>query len=291
MLDLREGRWLTDKQAADATVDPDDLADAEDVKERERVIPYVEDRRNILLVRAGDAALDRRGRGLPALPRSSTAIQVEFQLEDAELAAEALPDRDGTAARHPVLRGGRGRRRRPAPARSTSPTPCPRVARQALELCHFDPDTGADLGTRAGRHASAARRPATTACSPTATSATTACSTAQRRRRSCCSLRDARRRGRRRRTPPRRPAPTGSPGSATPSLERAASISWLAPRGRRLPDDAQRTIEACRARPDFVYDGTDPVAVFIDGPVHDYPTRQQRDDREPRARSRTPAAS
>ena len=32
VLDLREGRWLSDKQASDATVDTDDLPDAEDVK-------------------------------------------------------------------------------------------------------------------------------------------------------------------------------------------------------------------------------------------------------------------
>lgn len=48
-LDRLEGRWLNDKAAKDTTVDADALPDAADVKAK--VLPYVEDRRNILTVR------------------------------------------------------------------------------------------------------------------------------------------------------------------------------------------------------------------------------------------------
>ncbi len=36
-------------------------------------------------------------------------------------------------------------------------------------------------------------------------------------------------------------------------------------------------IEACHTRPDFLYDGDYSVAIYVDGPVHGYPERRQRD--------------
>ena len=53
-LDPVEGRWLSDKAAADATVDADDLEATDDAAAKKKVIPYVEDTRNILLLRATD---------------------------------------------------------------------------------------------------------------------------------------------------------------------------------------------------------------------------------------------
>ena len=47
-------------------------------------------------------------------------------------------------------RGRRGRRRRPAPPRRRARRDLARVARKALEIFHFDPDTGADLEHAAG---------------------------------------------------------------------------------------------------------------------------------------------
>ena len=46
--------------------------------------------------------------------------------------------------------------------------------------------------------------------------------------------------------------------------------------GLRLPSSAQTFVEACRTRPDFLYED-DFVAVYVDGPPHDYEDRQKRD--------------
>jgi hypothetical protein len=55
-------------------------------------------------------------------------------------------------------------------------------------------------------------------------------------------------------------------------------VDWLAEHGHRLPDDAQRTVDGARARPDLVYDlPGNPVAVFVDGPHHDETVQQLRD--------------
>jgi very-short-patch-repair endonuclease len=50
----------------------------------------------------------------------------------------------------------------------------------------------------------------------------------------------------------------------------------LAARGLRLPSTSQKTYEQCGTRPDFVYEKQHTV-IYVDGPPHDYPDRQQRD--------------
>ena len=187
-------------------------------------------------------------------PRSQAAlksgIQVVFQLEEQELAAEPLPTDD---LRRLLLffeaaEGGAGVLRRLL----DDPAALAAVAREALAICHFDPDTGDDLDHAPAR-ASAARPPATTACSATATSATTACSTATRSR-TCCS---------------RSPAATvraSATGRAPPTStsRRCCARARLRPRARFLEllveqhrRTAERRPEADRdapaARPDFLY--------------------------------------
>src|SRR5262249_23689116 len=78
-----------------------------------------------------------------------SAIQVEFQLEDGELAAEALPN---AGDRRQLLlyesaEGGAGVLRRLV----EEPKALQRIATRALEICHYDPATGADLGGPPGR--------------------------------------------------------------------------------------------------------------------------------------------
>ena len=109
----------------------------------QRVVPFVEDRRNCLLISTSTETLDATADGLACRPRSSTAIQVAFQLEDSELAAEPLPER-----RRPPAASCSTRPPRAAPACcagwSTSRDALAGSPRAALEICHFDPDTGED---------------------------------------------------------------------------------------------------------------------------------------------------
>ena len=53
-------------------------------------------------------------------------------------------------------------------------------------------------------------------------------------------------------------------------------LAYLDGRGFRLPSEAQPLLKEYRTRPDFLY-VREQVAVYIDGPPHDYPERQQRD--------------
>ncbi|MGH9766088.1 MAG: endonuclease domain-containing protein, partial [Blastocatellia bacterium] len=56
-------------------------------------------------------------------------------------------------------------------------------------------------------------------------------------------------------------------------------LRYLDEHGHRLPSHAQLFIEAARTRPDFVY-RDEQVAVYVDGPVHDFPERRERDQRQ-----------
>jgi len=53
-------------------------------------------------------------------------------------------------------------------------------------------------------------------------------------------------------------------------------LEWMDQHGYRLPDAAQVLIEGCGTRPDFVYEH-DYAVIYVDGPHHDYPERQERD--------------
>ena len=146
-LDPIEGRWLTDKQAADATIDTDDLEPLEDAKTKKKVIPYVEDTRNVLVLRRSAEPIDDVHRHQPALRPGARASRPCFQLEDSELDSAALPDCGPASGRMlftESAEGGAGVLRR----LGSETDALAQVAKAALELLHFDPDTGEDLGPR-----------------------------------------------------------------------------------------------------------------------------------------------
>ncbi len=99
----------------------------------QRIIPFVEDRKNCLVVHP-KVTLDEAARATfqYALKRG---IETTFQLESSELAAEALPDLE---RRHAILfyesaEGGAGVLTRLA----SDPDALKAVARCALEMCHY----------------------------------------------------------------------------------------------------------------------------------------------------------
>ena len=147
-LDVERGFWAKDND----NDDPDDPLS----RRTQRVIPFVEDHRNCLTFDPGPwtrqlaqgdspAELKRATARLVASLTSAlkSAIQIHFQLEDREIAAEPLPD---DLDRQQILfyeasEGGAGVLRHLV----DDPLALPAVARIALELCHFDPDSGLDL--------------------------------------------------------------------------------------------------------------------------------------------------
>ena len=261
MLDTERGYWQRNELD---TEDKDDPMSGR----TERVVPYVEDRRNVLLVTPAFPAATEDMASLAAALKN--AIQVEYQLEDSELASEALPS-EGT--RKVILfyessEGGAGVLRRLA----REPGALPAVARQALELLHFDPDTGIDRGM-----APHAKERCEAACYDCLLS--------------YGNQRDHRLLDRKRIAPlllrlakadvdvsdtdhspeehlRRLKALAGS------ALERRF-LDVLHERGHALPTAAQQATPGVYARPDFAY-GRE-VVVFIDGPVHGYANIAERD--------------
>ncbi|MBA5845676.1 DEAD/DEAH box helicase [Gordonia amicalis] len=144
-LDTVKGNWLAEKDAADATPQDDGLGDAADVPTKHKVIPYVEDTRNIAVLRLAVPVDEVVATTLRyALERG---IEAEFQLEDSELSSEALPD---AAERARMLftesaEGGAGVLRR----LHGEPDAIAAAARRALAIAHFGPD-GTDQGHAEG---------------------------------------------------------------------------------------------------------------------------------------------
>ena len=270
-LDLAEGKWLSEKQATDATVDADSLEAAEDVARKAKVIPYVEDRRNVLVLRLSDSVDETTATTLRyALERG---IEACFQLEDSELDSQPLPDDQnrGRTLFTESAEGGAGVLRRLV----ADPDAMARVAAKALEIAHFDPATGADLN-----HAPGATERCEAACYDCLLSYNNQYwhSLVDRH-----TIRDlllslaqsttttgagGRTRGEQRKR---------LENLADSSLERKF-VDWLEQQNLRLPDRAQVTVTEAKARPDLVYDMSGgAVAVFIDGPVHDAGHVQDRD--------------
>ncbi len=265
VLDTERGYWARSDQAA-VEDEHDRLSPAQ-----QRVIPYVEDRRNALLFQPLPGPWPN-GEVASLAAALKAGIQAAFQLEESELAAEPLPSR---AFRHLILfyeaaEGGAGVLRQLV----AEPDALAEVARAALELCHFDPATGEDLGRAPG-----AREDCEAACYDCLlsyqnqldhplldrklirerlldlASAVVEISPVRLSRAEHLDRLRAR---------------------CDTELERRF-LAFLDQHGLELPTDAQYLIGACRARPDFYY-ASHQTVVFLDGPVHDYRDVAERDE-------------
>jgi ATP-dependent helicase YprA (DUF1998 family) len=267
VLDIERGYWGRNEQNED---DPDDP-----MSERtRRVIPYVEDNRNCLLFEPLiGLEIEQMASLQAALKR---AIETVFQLEDNELAAEPLPDKDNRRMLlfYEAAEGGAGVLRQLVDDSAV----LSKVACEALRICHFDPDTGEDL-----RRPPRAREDCEAACYDCLLSYGN-----QREHpildrqaiRDVLSLLA---------NAEVSISPVGQSrdshlqkllGLCESDLER----EWLQnlhERGLRLPDAAQVYIEDCQTRPDFLYNsGGVYAAIYVDGSHHDYPQRQGRDQQQ-----------
>lgn len=263
ILDIERGYWARSDQV-------DDEDKEEPLSSRtQRVIPYVEDSRNCLLFEpAYPMDVGEFASVQAALKR---AIEAYFQLESNELAVESLPDLNQRRSIlfYEAAEGGAGVLRR----LMDEPETLAGIARLALDICHFDPDTLEDLhqGPRA-------KEPCEAACYD--------CLLGYSNQREHELL--DRQLAFHYLEPLMQSRVISSPTSATREdhLTRLGNLAgsdlerdwldYLDSRGYRLPDDAQVLFEACGTRPDFYY-GDQYAVIYIDGSPHDYPHLQQRD--------------
>jgi very-short-patch-repair endonuclease len=261
MLDVERGYWEKEPEE-DSPPDP--------VSRRvQRVVPYVTDTRNCLVIRS-EAPLDVEV--MASLEAAlKVAIQVEFQLEDRELGAEPLPTRDDRRQLllYEASEGGAGVLRRLV----EEPDALARVARRALAICHFDPETGDDLG-----HAPGARERCEAACYDCLRSYYNQRDHVLLDRQAIAPLL-RRWAGGRAQMSPRARSRHDHHEALARQCQSDLERRWLAlvhDRGHRLPDDAQAFLDDLRVRPDFLY-RHDAVAVFVDGPHHDQPGQRAED--------------
>jgi very-short-patch-repair endonuclease len=286
LLDLDKGRWMPRPEEKETDDEPASTR-------HKRVIPFVEDRRNILIVDPGTAGggptklspeADQAESGaatsgalsevalmasLEAVLKAS--IESEFDLEDRELDVESLPSREKRTSilLYEAAEGGAGVLRQLV----DDPTALARVARAGLARCHFDPDTLEDLHRAPG-----ATEDCTAACYDCLLSYT---NQPDHRILDRFLVRDYLSRL-------VAASVETSPGAESRSehierLSRQAGSDlereWLnqvAGAGYRLPDKAQVFVEGAGSRPDFVYSGAH-TAIYVDGPHHEYPHRAARD--------------
>lgn len=271
VLDMERGFWQND----DVLENRDDLLPDDDplTESVKRVIPYVADRRNVLVLTPAEKLEPKVMASLMAALKN--AVQIEYQLEDSELAAEPLPAEHERRSLllYEAAEGGAGVLRQLLDdAHSAS-----RLARRALELLHFDPDTGADLG-----HGVGARERCEAACYDCLMSYTN-----QRDhllldrfavRELLLALREA--------------VVDASPVDRSRAahfkrllklcdsdLERDL-LRLLESEGRHLPEEAQGVLElpGVTCKPDFLY-REHYTAVFVDGPHHDREPQRREDAR------------
>ncbi|MDP9485383.1 MAG: DUF1998 domain-containing protein, partial [Actinomycetota bacterium] len=264
VLDTERGFWARTDQ--ETTNDPEDPLS----NSTQRVIPYVEDTRNCLMLRLEE---DQAPEVLASLQSAfKNAIQVAYQLEDNELAAEPLPSRYDRRMLlfYESAEGGAGALRRLI----DDPGSLARVAAEALGVCHFDPATGDDL-----RRAPRAREDCEAACYDCLMTYSNQMDHAMLDRQ---GIRDL------------LVDMAGAEVDAAPvakgredhlaQLKRLAGsalenrwLDFLDSQGHRLPSQAQRLFEGAGTRPDFFYDGEHGAAIYVDGPHHDHPERRARD--------------
>jgi very-short-patch-repair endonuclease len=268
MMDLEWGRWerSQEDEEEEGGVDPTQM------RKPKRVIPFVEDRRNSLILQPEMLLTPEQMASLQSALK--VAIQREFQLEDRELAVESLPSME---ERKQILfyessEGGAGVLKRLVEEQEL----WTKVIRKALEICHYDPETGADLGM-----APHARENCVAACYDCLLSYYNQWDHPILDRREIRDILIALR------NTSLESSPVGQDRSAhlEQLLRRADSdlekkwVNLLEKHHLRLPDKSQELMEGCHTRPDFIYHNHQTV-IYVDGSPHQFPERQQRDQQQ-----------
>ncbi|MDT0321558.1 DEAD/DEAH box helicase [Streptomyces millisiae] len=268
-LDPTSGRWISeskktkqDGSQGEAAAEDESFDSFDAARRTLKVLPYVQDSKNIAVLRLADPVDDVTATTLRyALERG---MEAHFQLEDAELNSEPLPDAEGRARMFFVegAEGGAGVLR----LLHDNPEAMADVARTALDILHFD-ERGKDLDRAEG----AAER-CELGCYDCLLSYNNQRHHSFIDRHTALphllALLESR-------AHPERPVATDPASRAEELLARADSetggafVEWLRDRGHRLPDASGEDVPAARARPDLIYRLSDAdVAVFLDTQGH-----------------------
>ena len=265
LLDIERGYWARnprDEQDEDSPM----------AQRTVRVLPYVEDHRNALLFEPLSLGAEEAERFMPTLQAAlKNSMLAVFQLEEDELAAEPLPT---TEDRRKILlyessEGGAGVLRRLV----EDPDVLGQVARKALEILHFDPETGHDQ-----HHAPRSKEDCEAACYDCLMTYTNQPDHRKLDRTVVKDLLMALRTSRVETAP--------APRSRREHLEWLSNqcgsdlelrwLSFIFDHDLALPTSAQTLVADCQTRPDFFFPDNQ-TAVYVDGPPHDDPERAKRD--------------
>ncbi|MBR5735148.1 MAG: DUF1998 domain-containing protein, partial [Desulfovibrionaceae bacterium] len=267
ILNLDKGTWLKEGSLSNAEEFMDDPTGAERI---ERVIPYVQDRKNCLLITPSPKLELTTGQMHSLEAALKQSMQQLYQLEDNELSCEALPALGNPTSLlfYESAEGGAGVLRRI----TDDGNAFPQIARKALEICHFNPDTGEDL-----HKAPHAVENCIVACYDCLMSYGNQKFHGQLDRHSIKELLTL------------LAGSSATKAAAAPSrsihlqelkakcdseLEKKW-LDYLDARGCKLPSAAQYRIESCHTVADFFYKPN--AALYIDGPIHVRADRAQRD--------------
>jgi len=274
-LDVDRGYWQND--SAEPTDDGDDAGGGTPDSQRNRietVVPFVRDTRNALILEPFVDAHDANEKlSIMASLQSALkqAIQAQFDLEESELAGEPLPSQK---ERRRILfyeasEGGAGVLQRLL----SDPGALTDVALRALEILHFDPQTGRDLGKAA--HAEEECEAACYDCLMTYSNQMDH-SLLDRKRVSDYLLALAHAEMGPVTGPSEKEERSGELYERCSSELERRWLRYLEDQGLTLPTDAQKLIAECNTRPDFVYEDNHTL-IYVDGPVHEYAERRERD--------------
>ena len=269
-VDTNTGEWSKDAQA------PTDAEDdtVKEGKTVERITPFVEDTRNVLVLRP---CIELSETAMVSLQHAiKRGVEQEFQLEEAELAAEPLPDRDHrtTILLYEAAEGGAGVLTRLA----SDPGALARVARRALEVCHFASKSGEWSGSGDLQNLDNECEAGCYRCllsyynqpehplidRQNDEMIELLCRFTRSSRRSL-----------------EHEAAAGDSydelmNVSSSSLEKAW-LHFIESNGHRLPDKAQPLLEIYATRPDFAYTDSQTL-VYIDGPHHQTMLRESADE-------------
>jgi hypothetical protein len=259
ILDLERGYWARNQ------ADEEDHDDATAQGRLTRVVPYVKDTKNALVMRFEPHHSGLEMANLQAAFKE--AIQKHFQLEPRELSCEPMPTRED---RREILfyeasEGGAGVLRQIA----EDPVVLPLLARRALEISHFNLDTLADEGAE------------------TCGKACYECLLDYGNQPDHKDLDRHLIRGLLHDLSQSVCRPAGGSGSRVERMvalrkrcDSQLEMQWLELVDAHMlhpPSDAQYLIAACSTKPDFYYREHN-AAIYIDGPVHDAPDQIREDE-------------